>query len=348
MPFGHLSGPPCISLVFSLAGWDEIDPVKYYFISPALFFCVRFSLHPFTLIKTRLQMQRMITSGSEGLHMVQYKGTFDALQKITRYEGVRALYKGFGVATLGMISGQIYITTYERIRQQIADANDELQLVGVDHIDFVRNGLAGGTSSLLAQLIVNPVDIVSQKRMMHTGLAHKLPGGCMGHLSVFEMIKLIMKKDGLRGFYKGLGASVAVNAPSSAVWWGSYGYFRDRMLKKVKEGTLEFQIPRMVVEAGAGASAGVVSTILTNPMDVARTRLQVEGRIKDGNSLASTLRLMWREEGPMSLFKGLGARLLASVPSSIMVITVYELVKRLSLRDPASREVRGGGGKAGA
>ena len=58
------------------------------------------------------------------------------------------------------------------------------------------------------------------------------------------------------------------------------------------------------------------------------------------------LRLLWREEGPMSFFKGQGTRLCAAVPSSVMVVTVYELVKRLSVRDPPvhpSRTVRSSG-----
>jgi hypothetical protein len=35
--------------------------------------------------------------------------------------------------------------------------------------------------------------------------------------------------------------------------------------------------------------------------------------------------------------QGVSARLMASVPSSIMVITVYELVKRLARKDPGPR-----------
>ena len=273
-------------------GWDEIDPIKYYIYGPSLFFFVRFALHPFTLIKTRLQMQKAITGKDEGHHMVQYKGAMDAVQKIVRYEGVRALYKGFGVATLGMLSGQLYITWYEMIRKEITEINDKFKLIGRANFDFARNGLAGGTASLLSQLIVVPVDIVSQKRMVHTGLPQKLAGECIGHMSVMEMCRHILKTDGISGFYKGLGASFAVNAPSSAVWWGSYGYFRDRMMTKSREGALMFRPSTMAVEATAGACAGVVSTILTNPMDVARTRLQVEGRINDGATLFSTVRCM--------------------------------------------------------
>jgi solute carrier family 25 protein 44 len=148
-----------------------MDKTKYYLYGPSLFFLVRASLHPFSLVKTRLQMQRSITSVDGSHHMVQYAGTFDAFRKIVKYEGFPALYKGFGVSTLGMIAGQLYITSYEIIRAYLVKVNDRFGLFGEKHIDVARNTIAGGVSSLLSQMIVVPVDVVSQKRMMYTGLA---------------------------------------------------------------------------------------------------------------------------------------------------------------------------------
>jgi solute carrier family 25 protein 44 len=104
----------------------------------------------------------------------------------------------------------------------------------------------------------------------------RLPGGCIGGLSLPEMARDIYRRDGVRGFYKGFGASLAVNAPSSAIWWGTYGFFRDYFFRLAGIDAVSTQRPSgRALEALAGASAGVVSTILTNPMDVARTRLQV-------------------------------------------------------------------------
>jgi len=81
--------------------------------------------------------------------------------------------------------------------------------------------------------------------------------------------------------------------------------------------------------------AGVIATLATNPIDVARTRLQVEGSSARGaaqNTLRSTLAVLWKEEGPKSLMKGVQPRIFATIPSSIMIITVYEFVKEWSVR----------------
>jgi len=62
----------------------------------SLFF-VRGTVHPLSLVKTRLQMQRNHVKGaleaSGDYRHARYKGTFDAFSKIVRHEGVRGLFK---------------------------------------------------------------------------------------------------------------------------------------------------------------------------------------------------------------------------------------------------------------
>jgi hypothetical protein len=90
--------------------YDDLDKFKYYTIGPACAFCCRFALFPFSLVKTRLQMQRggHASPASVGLgaakaaEAMRYTGTFDAFGKILRHEGPRGLFKGFGVSCIGM------------------------------------------------------------------------------------------------------------------------------------------------------------------------------------------------------------------------------------------------------
>lgn len=91
--------------------YDDLDKFKYYTIGPACAFCCRFALFPFSLVKTRLQMQRGHASpAAAGLgtakaaDALRYNGTFDAFGKILRHEGPRGLFKGFGVSCIGMTS----------------------------------------------------------------------------------------------------------------------------------------------------------------------------------------------------------------------------------------------------
>lgn len=74
--------------------------------------------------------------------------------------------------------------------------------------------------------------------------------------------------------------------------------------------------------------AAATASTLTNPMDVVRARVQVEGR----SSVIETFKQLMAEEGIWGLTKGLSARIISSTPTSIMIVIGYETLKRLSLR----------------
>lgn len=58
---------------------------------------------------------------------------------------------------------------------------------------------------------------VSQKLMVQGYSGHQKYNGGL------DVARKIIKSDGIRGLYRGFGLSVMTYAPSSAVWWASYG-----------------------------------------------------------------------------------------------------------------------------
>ena len=225
--------------------WEEMDKRKFYFFGPTLFLGIRALLYPANLVKTRLQVQRK--------HAL-YKGSFDAFKKVVRFEGVRGLYKGFLVSSFGLLAGQFYITTLELVRTRTKNYNTAL-----------RGFMAGGIASLVGQTITVPVDVVSQKLMVQG------QGENSGKLKgASTIIREIMKSDGPLGLYRGYLISLMTYAPSSAIWWSSYGTYTVLVGSIVISGT-----PHMLVLATAGSLAGLTTATLTNPLDIMRTRLQV-------------------------------------------------------------------------
>jgi hypothetical protein len=59
----------------------------------------------------------------------------------------------------------------------------------------------------------------------------------------------------------------------------------------------------------------------------------VEGRVGDRLTLFSALRDLWRNEGGAGMMNGVTARMIHNGLSGVLLISTYELVKRLSLRD---------------
>lgn len=225
--------------------WKDMDKKKFYFFGPTLFLGIRTVLYPANLIKIRLQVQRKNTL---------YNGSKDAFLKVIRTEGFRGLYKGFMVSCLGLFSGQCYITTYELVRARTSQYSTAF-----------RGFLAGGLASVVGQTITVPVDIVSQKLMVQGqgDNNYKLK-------SSRTIVSEIILKEGPIGLYRGYLASLLTYAPSSAIWWSSYGFYTGILGSFVPTGTLH-----MLVLAPSGVLAGITAATLTNPLDIVRTRLQV-------------------------------------------------------------------------
>ena len=227
--------------------WQDLNLKKYFVVAPTLFAGVRVLIYPFNLIKTRLFMQPKNSI---------YNGTFDAFTKILRNEGIRGLYKGYLFSLTTLVSGQVYIVTYELLRSQLGGYRTE-----------IKGLLAGGGATLLAQSITVPIDIITQHRMM----AGQFKQSTTPLPSSLEIIRNIYHQHRLRGFFKGYSISIMTYAPNSAIWWSVYG----GIFQRAAEQGLTQTLPLPLVQAGSGMTAAVISSILTNPLDLIRTRYQV-------------------------------------------------------------------------
>ena len=97
------------------------------------------------------------------------------------------------------------------------------------------------------------------------------------------------------------------------------------------------QLPLLGIQCIAGPLSSFTSTVLTNPLDVCRTRIQVEqGRRR----LTQIMYELWQEERLKIFTKGLTARLSHSCVYSLFIIFGYETVKRLSLKKEYKGHVR--------
>ncbi|XP_050693512.1 solute carrier family 25 member 44-like isoform X1 [Eriocheir sinensis] len=306
--------------------WDMMNKHKFFPLSMLSSFSVRCMLYPFTLIKTRIQIQRQ----SE-----VYKGTFDAFQKIVKTEGMGGLYKGFWMSAFQLVSGIFYITTYENVRHF-------LQQRGVK--DSRVRALAGGAcASLVGQTIIVPFDVISQ-HMMVLGQAegygksrivvNPLKIDYVGRKKpqiALDIIRNIYKLDGVKGFYRGYMASICAYVPNSALWWSFYHFYQEQLAHLAPEGT-----STLLLQCVAAPLGGVTTVLLTNPLDIVRARLQVQ---RAGN-FGHTFKILWAEEKMGILSKGLSPRLFQSVIFSFTIILGYESVKRVSVSEEYKDEVK--------
>eukprot|EP00127_Corallochytrium_limacisporum_P003309 Clim_evm158s147 gene=Clim_evmTU158s147 len=295
--------------------WNHLDKRKFFFFSTLFFLGVRGLVYPASLIKTRIQMGKV-----DG----KYRKTLQTAGLILREEGFRGLYRGFAIVSVAAIPAQnAYLTAYEFVKQRSMNIS-----AGRPVPPFVHDFLAGGSASLMSQLIVCPIDVVSQRLMMQDGTKQnsRYKGGA-------HALREIMRTEGVRGLYRGLHMALIAYVPSSSVWWGSYGVYKNFF---IRNGTVQdaeyipYESQVIFYQAISGACAGTTSAILTCPLDVVKTRIQTSPtKMKIREAVSQIL----EEFGVFGLWRGLQPRILNMAPVSLLMISTYELVKRLSMKD---------------
>ncbi|CAH0557718.1 unnamed protein product [Brassicogethes aeneus] len=304
--------------------WDMMDKTKFFPLSMLSSFSVRCALYPLTLIKTRLQVQK---------HNAMYTGMFDAYGKIYKYEGLSGLYRGFWVSSVQLVSGVFYISTYEGVRHLLSAYTDNSR---------IRALIAGGAASVVGQTIIVPFDVLSQHLMM-LGLRTQGGGEAFNPLGIktsagrskfsitVDVVRKIFKVDGLQGYYRGYLASLAAYVPNSALWWGFYHIYQDELFA-----IMPSWVSTLLIQSTAGTLGGFTTTIITNPLDIVRARLQVQ-RLE---SMKTAFKDLWHEEGLRMFTKGLSARLIQSATFSFSIILGYETIKRISVNEEYKQYVK--------
>ncbi|CEQ38681.1 SPOSA6832_00115 [Sporobolomyces salmonicolor] len=145
---------------------------------------------------------------------------------------------------------------------------------------------------------------------------------------------MIFRTQGVRGFYKGLSASL-LGVTEGTIQWGLYEQFK----RMAKAGTAEEEEAGWRVSIAAGA-AKLVATVITYPHEVIRTRLRQPvppSGIPKYVSLVQAFQLVVKEEGWRALYGGMSPHLLRVVPNAITMFWVYERVIGLAEKRQAEK-----------
>lgn len=168
----------------------------------------------------------------------------------------------------------------------------------------LTNFIAGFSSRIAAGTILMPVTVI--KTRFEANLRSS---------SVLGAAKDIIKSQGIRGLFSGLIATTFRDAPYAGIYVAFYSRFRQ---------TLETQLPSTLNNALSAALAGTCSTLLTQPFDVIKTRMQLDPLVS--KSFIMTLKTIAGKEGFVGFLSGIGPRLIRKPLQSMITWIVYEEV----------------------
>uniref|UniRef100_A0A7S0IPK9 Mitochondrial carrier protein n=1 Tax=Calcidiscus leptoporus TaxID=127549 RepID=A0A7S0IPK9_9EUKA len=136
-------------------------------------------------------------------------------------------------------------------------------------------------------------------------------------LRAADAIRAACARRGMIGLWRGYFAGLCVWGPFSAVYFASYEAIRDAMGREAVGSNLM-----------AGMGGGAIAAVTTQPLDCARTRLQV-GLTKESAGLMQVVRDIFAREGLQALMRGTLARALWLAPGCGITITVFDNVAAL-------------------
>ncbi|XP_054814007.1 uncharacterized protein LOC129314555 [Prosopis cineraria] len=244
-------------------------------------------LHPVDSIKTRVQASTL-----------SFPEIISKLPQI----GARGLYRGSIPAILGQFSSH-------GLRTGIFEAS-KLVLINVAPTlpDIQVQSISSFCSTFLGTAVRIPCEVLKQR--LQAGLFD----------NVGEAIVGTWHQDGLRGFFRGTGATLCREVPFYVAGMALYAES-----KKAVQQVLRRELEPWETIA-VGALSGGLAAVVTTPFDVMKTRMMTA----QGRSVSMTLVAfsILRHEGPLGLFKGAVPRFFWIAPLGAMNFAGYELARK--------------------
>lgn len=239
----------------------------------------------------------------------------DAFRKTLKQEGVSAFYKGFGaVALMTMPAHALYFGGYEATKAVLQPKTENKSA----WVHFT----AGFVADVCGSIIWAPMDVIKQRVQM----ANKGLGKQAGFENSFRAFKTIVRTDGPTGLYRGAAVAVATFGPYVGLYFSFYEHFKLRLLPSTNSAPSSTAI--MTTNLCAAFSAASLAALLTCPIDVVKTNMQVYS-VHDGGSpnTLDAIRSLYKTGGLKIFMRGWNARILWLAPGSAITMVAYEQCK---------------------
>ncbi|CAE1295815.1 SLC25A21 [Acanthosepion pharaonis] len=143
--------------------------------------------------------------------------------------------------------------------------------------------------------------------------------------STISTAREILKKDGFgnKGLNKGLTSTLGRHGVFNMIYFSFYHNIKN-ILPEKEDKTVDF-LQRFTI----GFLSGVIGSCTNIPFDVAKSRIQgpqPEAGVIKYKTCFQTIKLIYKEEGYLALYKGLVPKVLRLGPGAAIMMIVYENV----------------------
>eukprot|EP01089_Gocevia_fonbrunei_P022942 TRINITY_DN9472_c0_g1_i2.p1 TRINITY_DN9472_c0_g1~~TRINITY_DN9472_c0_g1_i2.p1 ORF type:complete len:303 (-),score=37.21 TRINITY_DN9472_c0_g1_i2:5-913(-) len=289
----------------------RINPFLYTFWASAFTCIPGFGMYPLRLVKTRMQIDgsNLADLGKAGK---AYERTSTAFVHIIKTEGFRGLFSGSSIFVAGLISMRlIQFGSYDMCQNYLGS-----KFIGHD---FLNSTISGGVSGFLTAFTWVPTEVISQHMSVETSITNRPKASVI--------IRKLFHAEGIRGFYKGFWLSTVGLLPFTSSLFAMFELSKDFLTR-----ALNTDKKNPIVHTLAGCFAGTAATVIYAPIDMVKTRLQIQHKTP-GQAKLSTWKIVTNAaklEGYSAFWKGVVPRIMSLAPIMAFNLAIFEQVRKLS------------------
>ncbi|KAF9623163.1 hypothetical protein IFM89_037744 [Coptis chinensis] len=260
--------------------------------------------HPLDVLKVRLQMQ-----------LVGQKGPLTGMGKVfaqmVKNEGPRAMY-------LGLVPALTRSVSYGGLRLGLYEPTKYFCDWAFGSSNVLLKVASGAFSGAIATALTNPMEVLKVRLQMNPK---------SGSGGAIREMRLITSEEGIKALWKGVGAAMIRAGALTASQLATYDESKRALLRltPLEEGFHLHFISSTI--------AGTVSTLVTAPMDMIKTRLMMQKESKTAGSYKNGFHCGYKvmlTEGPLALYKGGFAIFARLGPQTTITFLVCEKLRELA------------------
>lgn len=256
-------------------------------------------------------------------------GPLGTAKRIIQREGFFSLYKGLTAVYTGIVPKMaVRFFSFEQYRELFHKYTTNGQPIqdGTAYrpsITFFA-GLASGLTE--AVVIVTPAEVCKiRMQSQFNSLMDPQQLARRKYTNVAQTAVTIVKEEGIGAMYKGVVPTMMRQGCNQAVNFTTYNLFKRKLLDYQNKSKLEHWQSLIL-----GGVSGGFGPLANNPLDVVKTRMQKQviqpGQEPKYKGILQSIRLIWHEEGAISLWRGITPRLLRIMPGQAITFMTYEAV----------------------
>ncbi|EEF45766.1 probable ADP,ATP carrier protein At5g56450 [Ricinus communis] len=246
----------------------------------------------------------------------KFKGMIDCIVRTVKEEGVLSLWRGNGSSVLRYYpSVALNFSLKDLYRNILRNGNhqDGNYLSGAS-----ANFIAGAAAGCTTLVLIYPLDIA------HTRLAADIGRTDVRQFrGIYHFLSTICQKDGIRGIYRGLPASLHGMVVHRGLYFGGFDTMKEILSENAKPELALWK--RWVVAQAVTTSAG----LLSYPLDTVRRRMMMQSGLEQPmyHSTLDCWRKIYRTEGVASFYRGALSNMFRS-SGAAAILVLYDEIKK--------------------